>query len=210
MKLPKSFISKKVLDQLKEPEEQTCNPKTVEYLLETCEEFLETYDKFLQKQTDSDYKAAYSIGEELAKEIKYAKLDVEELSQKIKEETLNYSWQPRIESKNKERRYLGIYISALINKVIKEDDIITLKLNLELEAIGMRLKRGTLITQGNVGNYLGSEMEGGEIVAEGRVKDFIGLSMKGGKITLKGEIQAHYIGLCMTGGEITKKGQKNI
>ena len=50
---------------------------------------------------------------------------------------------------------MGIYISALINKIITEEDIITLRPNEELDGMGLSLQKGTLIIESNVKNNAG-------------------------------------------------------
>lgn len=205
MEIPKDLIPKrkdlgeKMEQLLKGAKTVGHNPKIVEYLLDSCCEFLEDYKKSLQdRRADIDFKAAYRLGKKLAKEMKYTKYDLEELVQKLGTEEKLWKLQAG------KGKYLGFYLSALVNKIITKNDNIILEGYVNLIGLGSHLERGTVTIRGDVSNYAGAFMKGGELIVKGWVGNFIGIGMKGGRITVKGGIQANYIGLDMTGGEIIK------
>lgn len=196
MRTPKIFLSKrKDLRQVLKGIEIEEHPKTVKYLLRNCEEFLDEYNKFRKQVLMKCIEKAYKTGVELAEDIIYTKHDLEEFSQ-------------RIPLKRNDHVYLGVYLSALINKVITEKDVLTLNLNAELDGLGAYLERGTIIIKRGTLDYTGSFMEGGTIIVYGDVRDFTGLSMKKGRIIVRGQIKGHYTGLCMIGGEVIKTARK--
>jgi len=101
--------------------------------------------------------------------------------------------------------YFGVYLSALINKIISDGDKITLQLRGLKDGIGYigsELKKGKIIVNGNAGNYIGEKMEGGEIVVYGSVGDEVSCQMYGGRIRIKGSAGDH-LGRFMDKGEIT-------
>ncbi|MBU4502376.1 MAG: hypothetical protein KKA79_07295, partial [Nanoarchaeota archaeon] len=187
MKFPKSFIPDKDLKNnieklIKEPKKnKTFSELGVEYLIQSC-------DEFLTDQKRKDMFAGRSIAKRIADEIIYTKQELEELSK-------------RITVKKETDRQLGIYLSFLVNKIIKEKDIIKLTLKHELKYIGTKLSRGTLIVKGNVGKYSGWCMTGGELIIEGNAKS-AGWFMRGGHYTLKGNAIGD-VGAGMADGYIT-------
>ncbi|MBU4501564.1 MAG: hypothetical protein KKA79_03165 [Nanoarchaeota archaeon] len=191
MKLPKTFRPEKDLDgrieDLLSSESLDYNPRLVNALLCVGGKFLEHEWK--------NYDAFYDISEGLVRGLEYGLKDVEELSKRIKLET-------------EKHRKLGIYLSALVNKIITENDVVTLNLEEELDGIGMYLQKGKLIVEGNAYDYTGCGMEGGKLIVEGNVHDATGISMKGGELVVKGNAY-DYTGCDMEGGKIVVEGNAN-
>lgn len=103
----------------------------------------------------------------------------------------------------------GLFISAAINKVIKEDDTVTLGfpiLGCPADCIGYRLKQGKIAFQGNVGDYVGEAMSGGEITIQDNAGYYVGYNMSGGHIKIQGNAGGH-VGTYMSGGVIHIEGQ---
>src|SRR5579885_894198 len=103
----------------------------------------------------------------------------------------------------------GLFISAAINKVIKENEIVTLGfpiLGFPVDCIGYGLKRGKIALQENAGDYLGEGMSGGEITIQHNAGYYLGYNMSGGRIIVHGNTGDH-IGTYMSGGIIDIKGQ---
>lgn len=103
----------------------------------------------------------------------------------------------------------GLFISAAINKIIKENETFTLEsefLGDSVDCIGYGLEQGKIILQGDAGDYLGENMSGGMITIRGNVGNYVGYAMSGGKITIEGNA-ANHIGTYMSGGTIHVKGQ---
>ena len=103
----------------------------------------------------------------------------------------------------------GLFISAAINKVIKEDDTVTLgfpSLGCPADCVGYRLKQGKIALQGNAGDYVGELMSGGEITIQGNAGYYVGYNMSGGHIIVQGNAGGH-LGTYMSGGVIDIEGQ---
>lgn len=192
MKLPKTFTSEKNLDKHVErllsekPNLKDYNENTVRILLKKCRTFL---DK--QEYTRSLLKV-YPLGEDLVKKLDFTKGDIEEASR-------------RIESYSHEDKYAGFYLSALVNKIITEQDIITLKFDVDLFGIGAYLKTGKLIIDGYVGHFLGYCMEGGEVITKKDAGHDVGNGMQAGKIIINGEVGCS-TGIFSEGGDIIVYG----
>lgn len=195
MKLPNSFIPKKNLDGkvkrlLKEPNVGGCNLKRLSLLLESCEHFSkitpENDDgKFLQTKAD-----------ELAADLTYTKKELEEMSKRIK---VNET----------DELYLGFYLSSLVRKIISKDTEITLTINERIEGLGRYLEKGTLILEGNVGDWAGEHMKGGQLIILGNAESYVGAEMMGGKIIVRGDVIAA-TGASMIYGEIIVKGSAGV
>lgn len=165
MDVPKSFRPKNKNLELKI--KKGYSPERVNILLESCNEFIE-------KQKDKDFPTAYRIGRKLAKTYTYTKQDLEYLSKRI----------------DSDCEWLGIYLSALANKVIKKEDNIILRLDSYLSCIGMNQKRGTITVKGDVLDFTGQFMEGGKIIVEGDAGEDTGRFMEGGVIEVYGKIKS--------------------
>jgi len=162
MKLPKSFIPKdkkkveKKLDSLLEEKKH----KRFHILIEGLEEFLK----------DPEYKKAeYIIGG-----LKYSKQDIQPFCDKL-----------RYYGGHDYYSDIGIYLSELINQIIKKNETMMLDLYLlpeNLNNFGIGFEKGTVIIEGNLGNFTGIYMKGGKIIVKGNIGDFTGYSMYGGEI----------------------------
>src|SRR3989338_7135662 len=78
---------------------------------------------------------------------------------------------------------LEIFVAALINNIIKEDDTFVIKPREWVldEYIGLFLPRGTLIIEGNVRNYVGYGNKGGRIRVKGNAQTNYGDNMTSGE-----------------------------
>jgi len=210
MKLPQIFVPKKKSDKnierlLEEPKQKE-NPHALEHLLKSCEE----YFKFANSK-HYFLKDSFSVSEEVASNLIYTKEDLEDLSQAVAVDGEDYI-------------FLGVHFSTLVNKIIKEEDTITLRFKEKLlylgsyhgkgtlvieqgswNHVGYRMYGGKIIVQGNVEESTGEEMEGGEIVVQGDASDWAGQHMKGGKIHIEGD--SGVTGSYMIGGEIHVDGE---
>jgi len=187
MRLPQTFIPEKkqnINEILQEPKEEI-NPNAIEELLKSCK-------KFLEKEQNLPFSRCYELGEELANEIKYNKKDLEKLSQEI-----------TITEKDK---YLGLYLSALVNKIIKEKEMITLKLDKKWDCLGAYLRKGILEIDSNIGNETGCEMTGGKIIIKGNAGYYTGSQVKNGELIIYGDT-GEWTGLEMAYGEIYVEGE---
>jgi len=167
MKLPKSFIPEKDLDSkvknlLKEPDYSF---KNINLLLSTCKEFLE-------EEVHFSHNEAYFFSLDLVKNISYSKEDIEKLSEEIV--SINYT------------DWLGLHFSALINKIIQNDDIITLNFHKKLTGLGTYMEKGKLIVDGDLKYITGYFMGGGEIHVNGKIEN-IAQNCEG-KIYCKGNL----------------------
>lgn len=210
MKLPKSFIPKKNLDKnMKEllVKKQSHNPETLQLLIEHSKEFIEK-----QKQL-KEPNLIYYMGESLIRDLTYNKKDLEAFSKMITVE-------------KEEDRYLGFYLSALINKLGYVEKEIILQVNAKLRGIGTHLnkavsfkditlniegdvyshagffmRKGKLVIGGNAGNHAGTWMEGGELIVEGSVGEYTGYRMeKHATMRVYGKIESIHEATCK--GEI--------
>jgi len=185
MKLPKAFVPKKNLEKtverlLKNPK---VNPDRVSLLLDHCEEIVNMNHFNLTK--------IIKIGREAANELKYTKEDLEIMSLRLSTVRTNF--------------WLGLYISILLNKVIKEDDEVILNFGKEMSCLGSFLERGTIIIPHDVDYNSGWFMRGGRLIIEGNAGYRTGENMRGGDIYVDGIIK--YLSKSC-GGNIYKKGIK--
>lgn len=195
MKIPKTFVPEKNLDEtiasmlLEKPDTNNYDKKTVSALLKSCSTFTK------QRSTIHPYlDAIYNLGDKLANKMPhFTKDDLEELSK-------------RLTTENCQDLYLGFYISTLINKTITENDIITLKLDVELYGIGSYQKKGTTSVEGNLGYFTGHFLEGATLIVEGNTGNRTGNGMSIGKIVITGE-SGKDTGDFMKGGEIITYGR---
>lgn len=196
MKIPKTFTPDKNLDKhierlLSKKEDlknyEYYDENNVVILLKKCK-------KFIDKQTGmSHLDSIHLVGERLADELEFTKKDIEEAIQ-------------RITPYGKECNYSGFYFSALINKVIEEQDVINLTFYEKLSGIGAYLKTGTLIIDGYVEFALGHCMEGGTIIIKKDAGTDVGNGMLGGNIRISGDTGKD-LGIFSKGGDITVYGK---
>lgn len=183
MKLPQSFIPNKDLEKITKRilKKKEYHPEKTAELLKSCEEFLQEQDKKCVEDT-------YILGQKIANGLSYTKKNLEEISRKII-------------IKREEDRYLGFYLSALINKIIKEEHKIILNPRAKLTGLGAYLKEGTLIIKGSTQNYTGAFMSGGVMLVKGNVEELTGYYKEGGAIIIEGEV-GNYTAYQMKGGPI--------
>ncbi len=136
----------------------------------------------------------FSTASTLLKGVNYTIKDIEELCPILSKSYAN------------ETNSIGIFISAAINKIIKETDTINLDFaGIEVNYLGYYLTRGNLIIKGSVGGYTGHSMQSGSITIHGNSGDATGRSMKGGSIIVDGNA-GKYTGDSMQSGSITIHG----
>ncbi|MBU4502540.1 MAG: hypothetical protein KKA79_08130, partial [Nanoarchaeota archaeon] len=87
---------------------------------------------------------------------------------------------------NDGEHHIGFYLSALINKIIQPDDVITLNITEEVDGLGTKLQHGTLIVNGDVGDDVGHAMAGGKLIVKGNIASSVGYCMEGGEIHING------------------------
>ena len=155
-----------------------------------------------------------SIASALLKGVNYTIKDIEELCPILSQSYAN------------ETNSIGIFISAAINKIIKETDTINLDFaGIEVNYLGYCLTRGNLIIKGSVGGYTGQSMRSGSITIHGNAGGNTGCSMQSGSITIHGNSEDatgrfmkdgsiivdgnadSFTGFCSEGGEIKVNGE---
>ncbi len=110
-------------------------------------------------KANSFYHEDFSTASILLKGVDYTIKNIEDLCPRL---SLSYT---------KETYSIGIFISAAINKIIKETDTIVLDFaGIEVNYLGYNLPCGNLIIKGNAGKYTGGSSEGGEIKVNGKIK----------------------------------------
>jgi formylmethanofuran dehydrogenase subunit C len=135
-----------------------------------------------------------SIASALLKGVNYTIKDIEELCPILSQSYAN------------ETNSIGIFISAAINKIIKETDTIVLDFaGIEVNFLGYNLPCGNLIIKGSVGDDIGNHMQSGSITIHGNAGRWTGCSMKGGSIIVEGNA-GDYTGRSMHSGSITIRG----
>ena len=136
----------------------------------------------------------FSTASTLFKGVNYTIKDIEELCPILSKSYAN------------ETNSIGIFISAAINKIIKETDTINLDFaGIEVNCLGYCLTRGNLIIKGSVGGYTGHSMQSGSITIHGNAGDWTGNSMEDGSIIVDGNA-GKYTGDFMQSGSITIHG----
>ncbi len=136
----------------------------------------------------------FSTASTLLKGVNYTIKDIEELCPIFSKFYAN------------ETNSIGIFISAAINKIIKETDTIVLDFaGIEVNYLGYCLTCGNLIIKGSVGGYTGQSMQSGSITIHGNAGDYTGKSMEGGSIIVEGNSNAD-TGVSMQSGSITVDG----
>jgi len=177
-------------------------PKKLDALLDGCQEFLQKTEKYGGNIHD-----LYKAGEELASKLSYTKNDLEILCQEITIPETEVSKNPYAPDSflGPREQYLGLYIAALTNKIIREQDILILKPKAKLFGLGAFLKKGRIIIEGDTRGGVGYHMSGGGIIVNGNAKDYVGAGMEGGEIRVNGNVE-HGLGTFMKGGKIIVEG----
>ena len=108
-----------------------------------------------------------------------------------------------------EEKYLGYYLTALVNNIIRPHDTITLHLNNSMYALGAGFSRGNLVLVKNdnypIGDKVGFYMSGGNLKVVGHTGDSAGCFMSGGNIHITGHTGYH-LGDFTLGGLIRVDG----
>lgn len=210
MRLPKSFIPDKNLDKGIEAllKHDGFKSSRVNALLEGC-------DSFLEFVKSDGIHVHYGSAKKIVNTINY---NQEEMEQTIKEIFLMSPKQPF----GKES---GYYISAMINKICKDGDILTLDATFPLSGLGAYLNhdmeiiikgnvlhntafymaKGKIIVKGDADGHTGNGVKGGELIIEGDTGYCSGGWMHGGKLIIKGD-SGGSTGWLMEDGEIHVEG----
>jgi len=176
--LPGDLPDIKIAERYKESVEKVSN----------VDKLLNAFEKI--KDLKVDYFDFYEKASEKLNSINYSLKDIEDLC-------------PVIEG---DEDKIGIYISAAINKIIKDGEEVRLNFgNRKINFLGMYLSRGKVIVEGDAGYYVGYEMDGGNINVEGGASYYVGREMKGGSIYIKGNA-GDDVGEEMKGGTISIGG----
>jgi len=204
MRLPQAFRPEKKVNI--ENFVETSEEKRIDRMLSNYEDFKER----VKEISNHIHSWKYKLCKEVIIEISYNKKDLERLSREMKI--------------TKEDGYLGLYLSSLTNKIIKEKDTITLRLNGKLDCLGSYLKKGKLVIEFkesnvrqavNIGKLHSldywSMPEGPRKISEKKVEkknnnNLLGFHMAGGTIFVKGNVGKE-LGFNMTGGEIHVNGK---
>jgi len=187
MKIPETFKPEKNLEEnierlIKGPRYR---PGDIRNLLQNFNEFLKQ-EEFLT----NDYIIAQN---HFVNKIDYRLKDVEEF---VKVVPVN---------NDLELRRLGLYLSAMINKVIiKEDENIVI-IDRVLPHVGAYLETGMIIVECDTMGWLGHYMTGGLILVKGNAGNYIGHKISGGEIIVQ-KNAGDYVAMDMTGGNIIVKG----
>lgn len=108
----------------------------------------------------------------------------------------------RVKIKDDQRDELGIYTSALINNLVKENETVNLDVGgKKPHFLGSFLSKGNLYICGNLGNFACYKMSGGHVILADNAGDFLALQMEGGIITAQ-KYTGEKTGAEMSGGEI--------
>lgn len=195
MKIPKTFIPEKNLDRTLETlllenqdSEGFGDKKAVAALLTS-------FDTFTKQRLAVFYSTEeiYNVGKKIADQMThFTKDDLEGLSR-------------RLNAKNCNDLFLGLYISALINRIINENDTVTLHLDVPLNWIGAYQEKGTTAINGDLGYFTGLFLQGGTLLVEGNTGHRTGNGMEAGKIVITGRT-GEDTGDFMKGGEIITYG----
>lgn len=190
MKIPRTFVkenvSEKDLEKILNPTKDCLFNKKIDRLLSSCDQFLNL--------AFGNSEVKYGIGEKIAGQYSYTLEDIESLSKRALLEDM-----PLWPSFNVEN--LGFYFSALINKIIDENDTVKLALRTKLDGIGSYLAKGKIVVDGNAGSWAGAYMTGGNLVVLNNAGDYIGYEMVNGIITVSGKVGGT-VGYQANGGEI--------
>jgi len=207
MKLPKLFVPDNISPKVKKIVDNT---RTLEGATQGALRLLDCFEKYMRSGDNlvdggyclgglfSDY---YEAGEMIAKGTDYTKEDLESF---VKVFDAKFSDNPEFEWVEFED--LGFCISALVNKIIKKGDLITLEPSIKLHGLGTKLKKDrTLIVYGDVLHWTGLYLKGGNIRVYGNGGDYTGCDMKKGDIWFEGNLE-NYIGDGMENGIIRFHG----
>lgn len=186
MKVPSIFVPEKNSEYDKKLKLKSLTGKM---LLQGCEGFMrKTAQMWMFQQM-------YEEAERMVQKISCTKKDVEDLSITIDKIFLN-----ELENKLDKRCYeftvrdlyfyfpnIGIYLSALANKVLIDGETITLSPGYPLTGLGTSLERGALVIESEAGSHAGFMIKGGKLVLMKGTGGYLGCMAKGGEIHVEGE-----------------------
>lgn len=135
--------------------------------------------------------AYYKTALNTTKGIKYEKKDIEEFCKLISGDSKNI---------------VALYISALTNEAMKEEDTITLNPRMLMNFLGYKHQKGKLVIEGNTGCFTCSEMTGGEVNVKGNAGQYTASGMTAGKLKVDGMILT--LDCDIKGGEVWEKNRK--
>lgn len=212
MKVPQTFLPERSLEGCVERFMETgeCS------LLKSCNSFLE------QVIHEPHYPSMYDLGKAIAERICYDKKDLEALSRRI-----NANMKGGFKSVAKELgcvgkdyytvgdyfRRLGVYLSALANKILTDEETITLSPKVPLACLGAYLEKGTLAINSDAESHAGFGMEGGKLILKKFPGSIIGALSKGGEIHIERDlgreiILLDYINLSDCKAKVYYKGKE--
>ncbi|MBU4502535.1 MAG: hypothetical protein KKA79_08105 [Nanoarchaeota archaeon] len=183
MKFPKTFRIEKNLDG-KIEDLITNNPAIVKTLFKKHDKFIE--DIFDYETCPGKYDAC----QESLKDFHYEISHIELFNQQLH----------RFCDVN---QYSGYFLSAMINKVIRDDD--TIYFEKVGPNVGDYLERGTIIIEGDADFNIGCFLKGGRIIVKGNAMSYVGYCMEAGSIEVWGDI-SESVAYYMKGGKILIKG----
>ncbi|MBM3199532.1 hypothetical protein FJZ53_01255 [Candidatus Woesearchaeota archaeon] len=211
MKIPHGFVPEKELEEkIKSLTDDNVKKQ------EAIDALLNGYKTGIERSISlPNLREYYVLASDIAKTITYTKEDISDFcSEKyanIKTAILK-DFGVRLEGQFREMRVReGLYVSALVNKIIKKNEKITIWHESGTEPLpylGYNHSKGILEVkgEGGTGDYLGAHMTGGKIIAK-YTTFWTGYDMRGGKIMLNREpIDLHTE--ILRGGEIWVKKKK--
>ncbi|MCG2717668.1 MAG: hypothetical protein L6408_02385 [Nanoarchaeota archaeon] len=145
---------------------------------------------FLKKQnSDTNFLDKYVLAQNIAKDLDYGWDDLDFYAKGMIMDHMDSC-------------YLGFYLSALTNKIIKKTQTKSLSPNNDkLWGVGAFMSQGSLYVKNSVSEYAGYRMKGGSMVIQGFAWGHLGCEMKGGSLYLNGDCD-DYTGKGMQGGLI--------
>lgn len=192
MDVPKSFRPEKDLKK-KTESLLSLQPKVSQASLEL---LLKGHKEFL---SGKDW--TYNRAEEIVREINYSKHELQSFCNELPyhQEYERFHW-------------AGLYLSALVNKIINHDEELVLDLldiGPKIDCVGAFLKKGRLAIASSTGQWSGYVLRGGELIISGDTESYTGYEMRGGILRVKGKAK-YSVGDRMTGGKIYAKEIDNI
>lgn len=207
MKFPKTFRMEKNLDDkiqelLEHKDKMDHNPAAVKEILKRSRKFVDNDERsfFLEDK--------YLFAKNLVDDISYTYEDLRVVSSNLELQYLHKydgSRKNMMTYLQKTEYNLGLYLSALANKLLTKEDVIVLEPNFIYRCMGAYLEKGTLVVDADVGNNAGFGMLGGNLLIWGNADDSTGCNMQGGEMEIEGS-SGNNTGTNMEGGIIRVSG----